>query len=775
MITLNSKIKENINISSIVVFEIICSILFLAYLLIRPVCNINVPITEGTPTIGRLQEDGYYFDDVHGDLLSSAEEKVFFNLSMNVPAGSYDMRIKYRADNLSFVSLYSPSKDRYVYADNITLTHMPMELPGIFNWDYGVDYLPGFQTSNMYVTRNIDDMDLYIKYSGYGAFYIENIELIGNRNYVIPIFSSYIFMLIILNLFVIWKIKIPHSDSRRILLCLVGMGLFASIPVLFKEGYHYYDYDFLYSRIEGIAKGLLDGQFPVRIHPQTLRNYGYAVSEFYPELFLYPLGIMRIMGFSLNFCVGTIIVVINVLTALVAYYSIYIVCENKIGSFVGAFMYLLSCYRLYDIYQRGALGEYIAIAFLPLFVAGIYVVLKKQGSILPITIAMLGILNSHLLSCEMVAIFTIFSVVICLKQYLKKQNVLAFTKSIVFSVLLSMYFIIPFIYMSKSDRFRVYESNAYNPSDFMLSIKEVLVLPYSVSVPLIMLIMISMVLLYYSLIEKRTTDSENGKLFKSFRLFAGFGLLSLYFTSKYFPWPQIERIEGVFKDIFCMVQFPCRYLAIVSVFFSFAIAMGIKCIVSYGISKKAFILVCSVFSIALVIQTGVYFTQIHGGLEDSYAFYDYGGIVQIHGVSSGEYMPVTFDEHNLDNSVEKHQLIMNNGEDSGLILESVDRSGTKMTVVVANNTGSDQILYLPVTYYIGYKVSNAIESNDGFIPTLFETDKGTIGVVIPNGYYNGVHLEYKSPVAFRIGEIISLLMFVFVLGLSIKNRKLRIE
>ena len=58
---------------------------------------------------------------------------------------------------------------------------------------------------------------------------------------------------------------------------------------------------------------------PVRIHASTLLGYGYAASEFYPELFLYIPAILRNMGVSLCASVRVFEAGINLLAALSCY------------------------------------------------------------------------------------------------------------------------------------------------------------------------------------------------------------------------------------------------------------------------------------------------------------------------------------------------------------------------------------------------------------------------------------------------------------------------
>ena len=53
-------------------------------------------------------------------------------------------------------------------------------------------------------------------------------------------------------------------------------------------------------RIEGIAQGLIEGQFPVRMQTVQAAGYGYPVSIMYGDIFLYPVALLVILGMSIN-------------------------------------------------------------------------------------------------------------------------------------------------------------------------------------------------------------------------------------------------------------------------------------------------------------------------------------------------------------------------------------------------------------------------------------------------------------------------------------------
>lgn len=743
------------------IIEMMIIIGLLVYLSVKPLYDISFPILNASPKTGVLYETGYDLNNVEGDKLEE-DEKIFFNIATPVKKGSYTFRVKYRSSNPSSISLHSDSNDKAIHCDELKLTHVPMEVSGAYGYDYGFDYVPGYSYCSAYFTKDVEDVDIYVKYSGHGAFFIESAELIGNRNYVLPIILFLVFICFTINVLAVMY-RVDKLRFRNVVL-LICLGLFTSIPVLYKEGSLLHDIDFALYRIEGLAEGLRDGQFPVRIHPITLNGYGYAVSQFYPELFLYPFALLRLIGYSIKFVQGCLVVIVNLITAFIAFYSVNRVYKNNKVAFWGSFIYTFAGYRLIDIYIRGAAGEYLAIMFLPLIVAGIYLVVTENGTIVPLTIGLIGLLNSHLLSCEMAGIFAVLFAVICWKSVFRKPVIINLLKSVVISIMSSAYFIIPFAYISKSDKYMVYEKNAYETSDNMLSFKDFISGDYRISGVIFIFAIIAIIVF---LREKDKIDT-----FKQFKVVTFIlGVVALFMTTSLFPWKLIEKSNGVFSSIFCMVQFPWRYIAIATVLLMFTACGAVEYCIKNGKYLRIFI-PAIVLSVSFIITSTVLsFVSLRNNQNEKYTFYDYAGITAMSGVSAGEYVPVGFDYENLDRTVEELNQIKYNAAETGITIESFVKSGTKSTTVVANTSDEDRILYLPQTFYRGYTVSNAIDDPNGLNPLLFETENGTIGVVIPKGYYNGVHVEYKESALFRLSELLSVAVLIAFIVISMKKKK----
>ena len=796
----------------IVAVSIVLSAILLVYLLKQPVNNYSFNVSDAIPDVGRMEDDGYYFDMSHGEEVEE-EQKIFFNIPMAVKKGSYTLRVGYRSTSTaSSISVTSKDNPWSVKCDYVSLTHKPEELPGEFNMNYGLGYLPGFVNSEMYITRDVNDLDIFVVYSGYQDFHIESVELIGNRTFIKTIFLAFIMFLAFVDVLVICFVNRKEWEIEGLLYemgIISVIALLASVPLLFKMGLSFDDGDFLYGRFSGIADGLRDGQFPVRIHPNTLKGFGYGVSYFYPELLLYPFGILKLIGYSLRFVYYAMILCMNFATAGISYFSVKrvfanhssasrtgIETDNKHVYWTGifaSFIYTFCFYRLLDIYSRGAVSEALAIMFLPLIVSGLYIILVEDGSIAILTVGLLGLVNSHILSCELVAVFAILVCVVCFKKVITRNIFFKLVKSCLITLLLSAYFIIPFLHISTTDKLKVYAENAYETSMNMLSLSKIFAMnfinpagekinPFIYSrFTLGIVIMIGTIVLFTAamMCESKQNSSLGQVESKFTKICFIFGMIAIIITSSLFPWKSIENIGGILRTVFCMVQFPWRYLSIALVCFVFAMAGSIEII---GTNKRILYVVELLICGLVFVQAINLFSSLSRTANDSQLIFDGSALAKYNMVGMGEYEPVLFDNSDNDLSIEELQYKYNENAiinptgdqaNEGLTIGPLSKVGTKSTILIINPTGEEQVLYMPSVFYEGYRVSNVSESADGVerIPELFETEYGTVGIKVPADYYNGVHIEYKENVIYRVAGWISIVMLVVLIMHTKKGKE----
>ena len=204
-----------------------------------------------------------------------------------------------------------------------------------------------------------------------------------------------------------WDQTERGRKNRRDMAVVLCAAAFACMPLLWRGVYDGHDLFFHLNRIEGIANGLRNGQFPVRIHSSTLLGYGYAAPEFYPELFLYFPALLRNLGVSLCACVRVFEACIHLATAVSCYLCVRGMMNSRRVAVGASVLYTLCIYRLVNVYTRATLGESLAMVFFPVVMLGLYEVLRRDEKKWPLlALGMTGVCMSHLLS-------TMFCVLFC--------------------------------------------------------------------------------------------------------------------------------------------------------------------------------------------------------------------------------------------------------------------------------------------------------------------------------------------------------------------------
>ena len=213
-------------------------------------------------------------------------------------------------------------------------------------------------------------------------------------------------------------------EKRGSVLCIGLIVLFACVPLMTNYLLSGQDLTFHLMRIEGLAEGLKQGQFPVKMQPVWLNDYGYPVSIMYGDLFLYVPAVLRIIGFSLQASYKIYLVMIQIITAINTYLCCKEIAEDRKLGVVGCFLYVFATNRMTNIYYRAAVGEYTALAFLPLVFLGLFYLLgekertkaEQKKVFFLLVMGYTFMLESHMLSFN---IAIVFSIIYCLFHFKK--------------------------------------------------------------------------------------------------------------------------------------------------------------------------------------------------------------------------------------------------------------------------------------------------------------------------------------------------------------------
>ncbi len=342
-------------------------------------------------------------------------------------------------------------------------------------------------------------------------------------------------------------------------------------------------------RIEGITECLRAGDWTARMHSTQLFGFGYPVGIFYPQLWLYIPAILCLAGISLGLSWNLWLIGVNFFTAFAAWYSFsHLLRSSRTGAYAAA-IYVTFFYRIHDLYFRYAIGEVLAMAFIPLAALALYSILfrgKTEYWIL-LAVSFTGIFQSHILSAMF---FVIFATIAFLCAVWKRRvTLLVFSYlaiSVLVTVALNLWFYVPFW-----DMYNAYSFNIKNRAWMLFSdgwklswiVKSLLIFGYPY--------LWSLAILRREKI--RLTARE--KAFSFLSLIVGLALL--LYASDFFPWRWLREIPCL-QWFVNVQQFPWRIMCFAGFFGAIAGGIGAA---RFFRRKKYAAIVCAAF---LLVFTG---------------------------------------------------------------------------------------------------------------------------------------------------------------------------
>ena len=560
-----------------------------------------------------------------------------------------------------------------------------------------------------------------------------------------------------------WDMSERGKLRRRDALCVVLIALFASMPLLFKGIFEGHDLFFHLNRIEGIAAGLREGQFPVRIHSSTLLGYGYAAPQFYPEFFLYLPAVLRNLGVSLAASVRVFELLINFAAASVCYLSARSLFDSRRIALGASALYTLCSYRISNLYVRATPGECIAMIFFPLLIWAVYEVLVRDEKKWPLmTIAMTGIFLSHLLSTLFAAAMCAAAALVCAKRLIREpRRILACVKAALLTVLCSAVFLVPFL---DSIGGLISTSVAITASDHVMRLGAYFVgfpgqandLPYEALdfaytvgvVPGLAIVLGCAILAVRLYAQGRELSAPQDHLC---RVLLAFGALLLLGATELFPWAWGCNLPTPYSTFFMQIQYPWRLVGVAAPMLAFAAAWGFMREEKHrtmGLCAIAFL--CAVF-----------------------AGYSMQVIVQD--------VPMLEKESFCDTRIEQYEYTFPGTEKSALepgdviayqapeyTVRNYEKRGTKMSFDLDVPQGL-AMLELPLLYYPGYRVTD----NGNECRTLLGTNNVIRVLSIQEGMGRHIEVWFDEPPAWTVSVYVSAAGFALLGALLLCGRRKR--
>lgn len=689
-----------------------------------------------------------------------------------IPSGAYDLTIVYTSesntdgsqggvyDNAGEVYFDSSQNAQAVMMDSLIL-----------------DDAHSAVTGKLWVAAgsHIADLKLHLIYEGTGVLQVKSILLQEAKRYRIMrlLFAAIFFCVIdvILLLFLSNQkdTRIHVKAQYRKYLLLFGLTMLVSLPEFSNYLFHGHDLAFHLQRIASVSAALRNGQFPVRMDTDMLNGYGYANSLYYCDIFLYLPAVLYAMMVPLRTCYQIYVVVIHFSTAFVMYYSLQKITRNKRIIWIGVILYVFAAYRLSDVYVRAAVGEYTALVFLPLVVLGCYQICQAEkpefGEWWPLALGMAGIIQSHILSCEMTCVFLVFYLVLTIRVMAQRMRLFAFAKGIGLSLILSAWFLIPLadslLHMNVAVAGETTSVGKIQSTGLYLS--QLLSLFGNASgegyaagmqnefaMTIGPALLIGLVLIGYCLLHRTIWKIEESFQFRAMRSLVILALIASVFTLRIFPWDSVEAVFGKeVAQITGAIQLSWRYLAIVTVCLVFATCFALNIIKSVkpGIINTMLLLLF----FTTILYSGFFFYQYTSTAEE--VSWNSDSNRSAMWVQGGEYYLKGTDVVAIDDTTVKT-------EDNYCVVIAYQNSKGKRLLTVKNLKQEDTQVTIPVFHY-DYYVAKETETGT-FLP-VSTGENNKVVLTIPGEYAGTIEISYHPPVLWRVAELVSVLSWILVI------------
>ena len=570
-------------------------------------------------------------------------------------------------------------------------------------------------------------------------------------------------------------------EKKRLFFILLTMAVLCTFP-LFNDFMIYsggHDLKFHLARIEGIYAGLKAGEFPVYINSVQANGYGYASPIMNPQLFLYIPAVLRLCGFSLMNSYKVFILLLNIATVFIAYFSYKRMLRSGQKGLLAAAIYTFSIYRLSNIYTRGAIGESLAMAFLPMVICGIYeCIWGSYQRWYWLALGFTFVIHSHIISVEICLGFCVLMALVGVGKLLReKKRILAILKAAGLAFLLCFSYIVPW-FAYRGENFHVFGEKRYlgDSAIYISQMFEQFVNRYGgenvgrgttageMPLSLGIMILFGVILFLLFVIGSKWKENRESSISRLGIICLVLGVFALWMCSDLFPWFQIHTywpLHDVINKFLFPIQFAWRFLGIASAFLVVPAAIGWGRLAE--IEEKQILNSKAIIVITLIVITAAfpYMDQLLQSetleVEEKTAYGE--------GWTDELYMYADDSLYNL----EQRGTLIYCFEDPQASFDQVSREGsrwgTNITLSQTFNDSDSLIVEVPVYYYPGYKAM----FNGSEVPVT----RGNMGVVqvhIPaeNGR---IEVCFDVPILWQVSNFVSFISCVLLIVVVIFRRK----
>ncbi|MBO4901200.1 MAG: hypothetical protein J5518_00205 [Lachnospiraceae bacterium] len=519
-----------------------------------------------------------------------------------------------------------------------------------------------------------------------------------------------------------------------------------------------YDGFFHCSRIAGIADALVDGQFPATIYPYCYNGFG-VLGRMYPQLFLYPVSLLRFLPVSVLGCYQILFILTGIFSAAIMYYSVRSVTKSELSATLASLFYSVSIYHLQDVFYRNALGEVIAMGFMPLLIAGIMHILKKdrKRGILEFVIACTGIAQSHVIGVILAALLIFVLLLLHVRKVFTQKIWCDLLIAGALTVAVNMGLLLPLVtYMRAGLNTEILKPEVFGFGGTVLTIFG---FDYNHVPPLgisgLAFFLIMAVALFAGYKSDKNDEQSAGWTGKFLIVSLLFAILSL----RHLPWAKIAQM-GAVGTAATYIQFPYRFLTISTVTLAFGAGIALPDLagrIKNHVYETITYVLVSIFVILAGFHSSLNWMPVKGHADRLYGGLDLM-LVQ-------EYLP-----RETGPGCAVHDDLFTSNPNISVTL--YEKEGTHIVCQFFVSEEYNHIDF-PLFYYPGYEASYYVPSHmEGISLPVERGDEGRIRVVLPNTpEVAALDIQYKGMWYYKIGYAVSVLTGAVLILWMIPFRK----
>lgn len=688
-------------------------------------------------------------------------EPILQTPAMSLPAGHYRVTLDYR---------YEPGRTEEEIERRSSVYFTAEEEMSVSGERAWVNVQAQQDTVVLNVDYASDTIRLVADNDG-GIFTIGNVEIRQDMAYAWACVLGWFVVFALVDLALVLLVPgspkaLRDADLRGCLWLLGAVTVLTCVPLLMNSGgAQGADWRFHLSRIEGIAQALREGQFPVRVYSQAKDGYGYAPSLFYGELFLYFPAVLRLLGMSVQGAYRTYAIAVQALTAGISFFSFRQMFRHNKTALVGSILYMLAPYHIYNIYWRTAVGEYTALAFLPLIPAALSLLYAQQKpdrhtarvACAELVVSFGALVQTHIISLELA---TLSTAVFCLYHFRR-----TFTKRVLgvwavaagLVVLLNLWFLVPFLTLMLGGGY----NNMYGGESFAgglsvqkngLWLSELLSWREdhnSIGVVLVA----GLVAFVWCWLTRGPAMPQRERKIGAWA--AVLGTLACWMCTNTFPWGILGSLPVVGR-LLLAIQFPWRYFSLATLLLVLVSVCAVSALRRGRYAQPVAVLLLSASLLGVAIFYHSYLPTVdtsYLGDRAQMIYTDYK-ISNMAWYYDSLYLP--------DGAVETRDGFTCDTAVTTVEIASVEHHGNTTVLSCSEVNGELGYAELPLLYYPGYTILDG----EG---EVFRTANGMVGVTVPAGFSGEISVAFREPKRWLAADLVSLVTLLGLLGYGVRS------